>query len=221
VRMNRCALVSVNGGWNLLIGAQTASGAWAPVDVPPACMTVWDEAEKDACFERAARAEIAAAPVAWAGRAGAKLAATFDYFGAAPWYLHASNPVALDDRAKTALGAFETLVSRVLLLCAMLAVARFEGPRPRARRALLAVGAVAAFTVHGWVGYVALGAAPSRAPRSSSRGPPRSSSRPPPSTPSSSAPVATGSSWRRSSPPSRSCARSRARRSRRRHARGL
>jgi 4-amino-4-deoxy-L-arabinose transferase-like glycosyltransferase len=160
VRMNRCALVSVNGGWNLLIGAQTESGAWAPVDVPAACRTVWDEAAKDACFERAARAEIAAAPAAWAMRAGAKLAATFDYFGAAPWYLHASNPVAFDDLAKTALGALETLVSRVLLLSAMLAVARYEGPRPRARRALLALGALAAFTVHGWVGYVALGVAP-------------------------------------------------------------
>src|SRR5262245_11712687 len=32
VRMHRCALVSVNGGWNLLIGAHTESGSWAPLD---------------------------------------------------------------------------------------------------------------------------------------------------------------------------------------------
>src|SRR5690606_25963906 len=37
-RMNRCALVSVNGGWNLLTGADPAStGAWSPIQVPEAC----------------------------------------------------------------------------------------------------------------------------------------------------------------------------------------
>src|SRR5262249_56850379 len=34
VRMERCALVSVNGGWDLPIGAQTARGAWASVGGP-------------------------------------------------------------------------------------------------------------------------------------------------------------------------------------------
>ncbi len=160
VRMHRCALVSVNGGWNLLIGARTASGAWAPLDVPDECRTVWEEAAKDACFERVARREIASAPRAFAGRIGSKLAATFDYFGAAPWYLHLANPAAFGDRAKTVLGAFETVWSRVVLFMAMLAVARYEGPRARARALLLGAAAIAAFTVHGWIAYVALGLAP-------------------------------------------------------------
>jgi len=112
-RMNRCALVSVNGGWNLLIGATTRSGAWQPVPVPAECATVWDEAGKDACFEQAAWREIERAPVAWMLRAPAKLAATFDYFGAAPWYLHASNADAFDESAKTRLGALETGVCRL------------------------------------------------------------------------------------------------------------
>ncbi|HEY5241704.1 MAG TPA: glycosyltransferase family 39 protein, partial [Polyangiaceae bacterium] len=63
MRMNRCALVSVNGGWNLLIGAHTRSGSWEAMDVPVECATVWDEAGKDACFERAARRDIAAGPL--------------------------------------------------------------------------------------------------------------------------------------------------------------
>jgi hypothetical protein len=156
VRMHRCALVSVNGGWNLLIGAQTTSGAWEPVSVPPDCRTVWDEAGKDTCFERAARRVIAAHPGRWLSRVPAKLAATFDYFGAAPSYLSTSNAAAFDDRAKLGLGAAETIVCRLLLLAALVACGRREGPRLVSRKIMALAGAVAALTVHGWIGYVAL-----------------------------------------------------------------
>jgi hypothetical protein len=154
--MHRCALVSVNGGWNLLIGATTVSGGWEPLAAPSACATVWDEAGKDACFERAARAAIARSPGAWIARVPAKLAATLDYFGAAPWYLHASAPDAFGERAKTALGALETVVSRLLLLGALVAGGTMSGERPRVRQIVAASGAVAALTVHGWIGYAAL-----------------------------------------------------------------
>src|SRR6202012_2526576 len=40
-RMHRCALVSVNGGWNLPIGATSDSGGWAPVPVRAERGTVW------------------------------------------------------------------------------------------------------------------------------------------------------------------------------------
>jgi hypothetical protein len=156
VRMHRCALVSVNGGWNLLIGAQTRGGSWEPVDVPPECATVWDEAGKDACFERAGRRLIAASPGAWLARAPAKVAATLDYFGAAPWYLHSSNPDAFDDAAKLRLGAVEVVACRLLLLVALFTGAWSAGPRRKARLVVGLVGALAAVTVHGWPGYLAL-----------------------------------------------------------------
>jgi hypothetical protein len=155
-RMNRCALVSVNGGWNLLIGAQTRSGAWEEMVVPPECLTVWDEAGKDACFERAARRDIAAAPLAWMARAPGKLAATLDYFGAGPWYMHTSDAGAFDDAAKVRLAVVETVACRLLLLGALFAVARMTGPRSLARKLLAVAGAVAGVTVHGWLGYIAL-----------------------------------------------------------------
>jgi 4-amino-4-deoxy-L-arabinose transferase-like glycosyltransferase len=155
-RLDRCALVSVNGGWNLLIGTQTRDGAWARVDVPDACRTVWSEAMKDVCFGRAARDEIARAPLVWIARAPAKLAATFDYFGAAPWYLHAANARAFDERAKIALGTVETIASRVALLAALVALGRFAGPRPLARKLVAFAGAAFAVTLHAWIGYVAL-----------------------------------------------------------------
>lgn len=155
-RMHRCALVSVNGGWNLLIGATTETGAWQPMPVPAECAEVWDEAAKDACFERAAWRDIGRSPSAWLRRAPAKLAATFDYFGAAPWYLHASNPAVFDERAKTALGAGETLACRLLLLGALVTCGRMPGKRLVLRKGVALAGAIAAVTVHGWLGYAAI-----------------------------------------------------------------
>jgi len=155
-RMHRCALVSVNGGWNLLIGAQTKTGAYETLEVPPECRTVWDEAGKDLCFERAARAAIAAAPLEWISRAPAKLAASFDYFGAAPWYLHDSNAGAFSQEAKIRLGAIETVVCRLLLVGALVVGGRRPGPRATSRKVLALLGAVGAVTRHGWIGCVAL-----------------------------------------------------------------
>ena len=43
-RMERCALVSVNGGWNLAIGTQTTNGGWQEIAVPEACKEVFAEA---------------------------------------------------------------------------------------------------------------------------------------------------------------------------------
>jgi hypothetical protein len=156
VRMQRCALVSVNGGWNLLIGAQTTTGAWAEVDVPPECRTVWDEAGKDACFEGAGRRAIAAAPLAWLAKMPRKLEVTVDYFGAAPFYLHASAPSVFREVDKLALGAFETVFSRVVLLGALLAVARLHGPRPRMRGVLALVALAFVFVEQAWPAYLAL-----------------------------------------------------------------
>jgi hypothetical protein len=165
VRMKRCALVSVNGGWNLLIGADEAStGAWSPIKVPDACREVFDEAEKDACFGREALRWVREHPGAWAALAPKKLAATFDYAGAAPWYLHEANPSAFPYDAKAALGAVETLYERLVLLAALAwaagRVASDEAPARRWARAGTAIAGLAfVFTLHAWVAYLALAGA--------------------------------------------------------------
>ncbi len=150
-RMDRCALVSVNGGWNLLIGAQTENGAWQEIRVPETCRNVFSEAGKDTCFEKAAKEEIRARPMTWLLRVPAKLGATFDYFGAGPWYLHASSPAAFGDGAKTALGAIETLVHRITLLGALAVLGLTKGAQRwrRPRTVLAALGALAALFPHG------------------------------------------------------------------------
>lgn len=161
VRMDQCALVSVNGGWNLLIGTQAAGeGGWSPLEVPDACREVFDEADKDQCFGHAARGVIASDPVAWLSLAPAKLAVTMDYCGAAGWYLHEANPEAVSARFKLVLGTVETVYERLLLLLALLAA--WAGGPPRRtrfrwlRRVLLGVGLAAAVWTHATLAWVAL-----------------------------------------------------------------
>jgi 4-amino-4-deoxy-L-arabinose transferase-like glycosyltransferase len=160
VRMERCALVSVNGGWNLAIGTQTDTGGWHEITVPEACKTVFQEAAKDECFGREAMKAIAREPLSWLARAPAKLRRTFDYVGAAPWYLHTANASSFPFRAMVALGAVETFAQRLLLAAALVAVLRMPlrrtGALGRVRTAAVAVGLVACVLVPGTIGYLAL-----------------------------------------------------------------
>ncbi len=162
-KMDRCVLVSANGGWNLLIGATPgATGTFVPIagdSVPEPCRTVWGEAAKDRCFEQAAVGLIRRQPLRWLSLVPAKLAYTFEYCGAAGWYLHASNPAAFDDRAKVRLGAVETVWQRVLMVLALLALARAEGPRRRLRGIISLVSVVLMFLPLAWLGVVGLVAA--------------------------------------------------------------
>jgi len=154
-RMEKCALVSVNGGWNLAIGTQTTGGGWQEIAVPDVCKEVFAEAGKDDCFGREARKAIVADPLAWLARAPAKLRVTLDYFGAAPWYLHVSNPERFPYRAKLALGVLETLVSRLLLVGALVTVRSLKGPRRLLREAVTGFGLLACFLAAGSMGYLA------------------------------------------------------------------
>jgi 4-amino-4-deoxy-L-arabinose transferase-like glycosyltransferase len=173
-RMENCALVSVNGGWNLAIGTQTDTGGWHEIAVPEACKTVFQEAAKDDCFGREALHAIAREPIAWLRRAPAKLRVTFDYFGAAPWYLHEANPDRFPYRAKVALGAIETVASRALLVAAIVAMA-LRARRKPARLvglAIAGVGVTGCVLVPGVIGYFALGVLIcARGPTELARGP--------------------------------------------------
>lgn len=158
--MDRCVVVSANGGWNLLIGATPgANGTFVPItgdSVPEPCRTVWGEAEKDVCFEGAATKLIRERPLRWLSLIPAKLSYTFDYAGAAGWYLHASNPSAFGDRAKLRLGVIETFWQRALTVLALFAVARAEAKRRRARWALAVVGSLVLLSPPAWVAIVLL-----------------------------------------------------------------
>jgi hypothetical protein len=160
VRMNQCALVSFNGGWNLLIGAhERATGTFAPLEAPEACRTVWDEAEKDVCFGREARRMIAREPLRWLGLVPAKLAATFDYSGAPGFYLHQSNGEAFDFEAKRVLAIVETAYERFANLGALAMGALARGPWRRARALVAAVSGALLFQTHAYLAVLGLMAA--------------------------------------------------------------
>lgn len=159
-RMERCVLLSANSGWNLFIGsAKGATGTFVPLErlgVPAECRTVWGEAEKDECFGTAARREIREGPGRWLSLVPSKLAHTFDYAGAAGWYLHASNPAAFSERAKWWLGAIETLWERTIVLLALLATLRAPGTWRRARQVVVLGAALCLLVRAAWLSHVGL-----------------------------------------------------------------
>jgi 4-amino-4-deoxy-L-arabinose transferase-like glycosyltransferase len=157
-KLDTCAFVSANGGWNLFIGASPlGDGGWASLEqigVPPECRTVFAEGAKDRCFGRAGVRAIAAAPLAWLALVPKKLAVTFDYGTAAAHYLNASNPALVTDAAKVAIGAAELFGQRVLLIAATLGLGVAPGQRSRLRRALVPVAVLAALAPFGWVAWL-------------------------------------------------------------------
>jgi len=162
VRMERCLLVSANGGWNLLIGtADSADGGWVPLErvgVPRECSGVFGEAAKDDCYGKAALRTIADRPLGWLLLAPRKLAVTFDYAGAAGWYLHTANAASFTDRDKLVLGVLETIWQRVLLAFALAAMA-VAAPLRRARLVLLVLAAPFVVLRPAWVAYLGLAGA--------------------------------------------------------------
>lgn len=161
-RMKSCVFVSANAGWNLFIGAAPgATGTWVPLDrlgVPPPCRTIWGEAEKDACFATAAVSEIRRAPGRFLALVPSKLAATFDYAGAAGWYLNSSNPAAFGERDKLALGVAETVWERAVVLAGLWALAS-RGPRRRARQIVTLISAFSVLIRSAWIAHVGVAVA--------------------------------------------------------------
>jgi hypothetical protein len=160
MKMERCVFVSANGGWNLLIGtAQAADGGFVPIEqvgVPEQCRGVFGEAAKDACYGNAALGSIVDDPLRWLGLAPRKLAVTFDYAGAAGWYLHVANAQAFGERHKLVLGVAETVWQRALLALALVGLVRAAGPRARARLSLAALAAPFVVLRPAWLAYLAL-----------------------------------------------------------------
>lgn len=159
-RMDRCVAVSANLGWNLLIGVtEHANGTFVPItgeSVPERCRTVFGEADKDACFASEALRLVRARPLRFLGLVPQKLAHTFEYCGAAGWYLRASGPSSFSERAKLGLGVVETVFQRLLVLLAVVGVARAPGPLPRARRLLAIAAGALLLSPMAWLSYVGL-----------------------------------------------------------------
>ncbi len=125
VRLDGCALVSTNGGWNLAIGALTDTGRFQTLRAKDGCPVVTGQVQQDSCWGKVARATIAANPGHWLGLAPLKLAQTFDHESFAIEYLHEADPDSWPESRRVAARGLLTAFHRALLLAAAFAVVAF------------------------------------------------------------------------------------------------
>ncbi|MDX2051598.1 MAG: glycosyltransferase family 39 protein [Polyangiaceae bacterium] len=159
-RLERCVLVSANGGWNLLIGtSEKAQGGWISVDemgVPEKCRNVFQEAHKDACFGHAGVTRILQDPIAWLRLVPSKLGNTFNYATPAAYYLGAANSNAFPEAPRTWLGAAELLSTRLATGAALMACGRRRISGRKWRWWLMLGGVLALVTPWAWLSFVCL-----------------------------------------------------------------
>jgi len=146
-RLDGCALVSTNGGWNLAIGAITETGRFQTLRAADGCPIVTGQVQQDRCWGEIGRAKIAAAPGVWLGKAPLKLGQTFDHESFAIEYLHEADPDSWPEARRVAARELLTGFHRLLLAIAALCVVAWPRWDVRARPAFftqLALGALVA-----------------------------------------------------------------------------
>ena len=121
-RMDGCALVSTNGGWNLAIGAITETGRFQTLRGSDGCPIVTGQVQQDRCWGEVGRAKIAAAPWRWLQKAPLKLGQTFDHESFAIEYLHEADPDSWPEARRVAARELLTAFHRLLLALAALSV---------------------------------------------------------------------------------------------------
>jgi hypothetical protein len=155
-RMDGCALVSTNAGWNLAIGAfPRATGRFETLRSSDGCREVTGQVQQDRCWLQYGLGQIEAHPLRWLSLVPAKLGFTFDHESFAVEYLHEARPEAWPEPRRTFGRDATTFAHRLLLAAAALgcvAFPRLRGSRSTtvAQGALLAVAAaLAAFAATG------------------------------------------------------------------------
>jgi 4-amino-4-deoxy-L-arabinose transferase-like glycosyltransferase len=121
-RLDGCALVSTNGGWNLAIGAITETGRFQTLRAKDGCPIVTGQVQQDRCWGEIGRAKIMANPAHWLGLAPLKLAQTFDHESFAIEYLHEADPDSWPEPRRVAARDLLTAFHRLLMVIAAFAV---------------------------------------------------------------------------------------------------
>ncbi len=142
-RLDGCALISTNGGWNLAIGAITETGRFQTLRAADGCAVVTGQVQQDRCWAEVGRAKIARNPRHWLSLAPLKLSQTFDHESFAIEYLHEADPDSWPESRRLAARALLTGFHRALLLLAAFALVarpRFGRPQRAGIYVQLAVG---------------------------------------------------------------------------------
>jgi 4-amino-4-deoxy-L-arabinose transferase-like glycosyltransferase len=132
-RLDGCALVSTNGGWNLAIGAITETGRFQTLRAADGCPIVTGQVQQDRCWGEVGRAKIVAEPGRWLAKAPRKLAQTFDHESFAIEYLHEADPGSWPEARRVAARELLTGFHRLLLAIGALAVVAWPRWNAQAR----------------------------------------------------------------------------------------
>jgi hypothetical protein len=156
-RMDGCALVSTNGGWNLAIGAfPRATGRFETLRGDDGCRDVTGQVQQDRCWLGVGLHYIKTDTLRWLSLVPKKWAQTFDHESFQIEYLHESKPAQWPDEKRAQGRTLLSTVHRLLCVAAALSFVRIPGRGARGKgfSILLWVLAVA-LLVLAWVGLSA------------------------------------------------------------------
>lgn len=120
-RMDGCAMVSTNVGWNLAIGALTQDGRFRTLRASDGCRVVTGQVQQDRCWKEFGLRVIRSDLSRWVSLAPMKLSQTFDHESFAVEYLRESNPRAWPEPRRQKWRQALTVIHRGLLVVASLA----------------------------------------------------------------------------------------------------
>ena len=117
--MDRCTLLSSNGGWNLAIGSfSRATGRFETLRAADGCAVVTGQVQQDECWRDLAIATIKSDFGRWLGLVPKKLAFTFDHESFPIEYLHEADPDRWSEERRRGGRAFLTAAHRLWLTLA-------------------------------------------------------------------------------------------------------
>lgn len=119
-RMDGCALISTNGGWNLAIGAITETGRFQTLRGSDGCPNVTGQVQQDRCWAEVGLERIRKDPLTWLSRAPLKLEQTYNHESFAIEYLREADPHTWNEARRTAGRELLTFFHRLLLVFAAL-----------------------------------------------------------------------------------------------------
>ncbi len=149
-RMDGCALVSTNAGWNLAIGSfSRATGRFETLHASDGCSEVTGQVEQDRCWLAVGVREIREHPWHYIALVPAKLSYTFDHESFAVEYLREARPAAWPEARRVAWRGVTSASHRLLVCAAALGFIAFVFRRkhPRPRREIIAQGAALAIAL--------------------------------------------------------------------------
>ncbi len=122
-RMDGCAFVSTNAGWNLAIGALTDTGRFRTLHAADGCPIVTGQVQQDNCWWQIGLSVIRANPWHFVAMAPKKLAQTFDHESFVVEYLHEADPAAWPEALRQTARDWLSAAHRTLIVLALFCVA--------------------------------------------------------------------------------------------------